>query len=160
MNAVPAVGLQVQVAAESCDLPPDAEISRWAAAALGCAGLGAQRQMTVRLVDAGESSALNAHFRGREGPTNVLAFAGPGGETVPAADREFGDLVICLPLVLDEAAEQGKEFTAHLAHLVVHGTLHLAGFDHQDERGAAAMERLETKAMAALGYPDPYLQNS
>jgi probable rRNA maturation factor len=103
-----------------------------------------------------EGAGLNSTWRHKQGPTNVLAFPGPSG--LPSGvPREFGDLVICLPVVLREAAEQGKAPVDHLAHLVVHGTLHLLGYTHDAEADAARMESLETRVLAALGIPDPYV---
>lgn len=117
--------------------------------------------MTVRLVGRSESQHLNETFRHKLGPTNVLAFPGFGGENpalgvVTDTVNELGDLVICLPVVYKEAEEQGKTPLAHMAHLVVHGTLHLAGFDHEDDESAEEMECLETRVMLRLGFDDPY----
>lgn len=103
-----------------------------------------------------EGAELNSTWRHKQGPTNVLAFPGPGAALPPGVPREYGDLVICLPVVLREAAEQGKPPVAHLAHLVVHGTLHLLGYSHEAEADAARMEALETRVLATLGLADPY----
>lgn len=112
--------------------------------------------VTVRLVGWRESRRLNENFRSREGATNVLAFQAPGGTVPTAAEAELGDLAICLPLVYREAAEQGKRPVAHLAHLVVHGVLHLLGHDHDKSASARHMEQMEKKIMRRLGFGDPY----
>ena len=161
MNAA-AIGLPVivatQIATGDHEVPKGAEWDRWVFAALDHA---ARRHsggaLTVRLVGLDESQQLNATYRKKSGATNVLAFPGPDESmSLSAVDREFGDLVICLPIVYTEANEQGKQPLAHLAHLVVHGTLHLLGFDHGADAAAKRMERLETNIMLSLGFPDPY----
>jgi probable rRNA maturation factor len=147
--------LDVQLAAEASLLPPGADFEAWVRAALrGAAGEGGA--LSLRLVGVEEGAELNSTWRHKDGPTNVLAFPGPGG--LPAGmPREYGDLVICLPVVLREAAEQGKAPVNHLAHLVVHGTLHLLGYTHEGEADAGRMEALETRVLAGLGIADPYV---
>jgi len=141
------------VADDLTDSVPDgADFDAWIAATLGAAASGA---LAIRLVGLAEGAALNSTWRKKAGPTNVLAFPGPA-DLPPGVPREFGDLVICLPVVLGEAAEQGKPPLHHLAHLVVHGTLHLLGHTHDGEADAARMEALETRVLAGLGIPDPY----
>lgn len=140
----------VQLATRAARLPPGTNLRAWAAAA-GAAGRG---EMTVRLVGWPESRRLNERFRGKSGPTNVLAF--PGAAQGPGAGDALGDLVICLPLVHREARQQGKRPLAHLAHLVVHGTLHLLGFDHDRVASARKMEQAEVRILARLGFSDPY----
>jgi probable rRNA maturation factor len=126
-------------------LPRGAAINRWVRAATGRA-TGA---VTVRLTGRAESARLNLQYRGKPAATNVLAF--------PAGVRgELGDLVICLPVVRREAAAQGKTAREHLAHLVVHGTLHLLGHDHERPASARRMECREVRILAGLGIPDPY----
>lgn len=117
-----------------------------------------EAQLCIRVVDETEGGALNRDYRGKEGATNVLSFPAelPDGVDVPL----LGDIVICAPVVRREAAEQGKDEGAHWAHMVIHGTLHLLGMDHQDEAEAAAMESLETVTMRGLGYPDPYAEDA
>ncbi|MDD5250042.1 MAG: rRNA maturation RNase YbeY [Rhodocyclaceae bacterium] len=108
-------------------------------------------EVTVRFVDAAESRALNAAYRHKDAPTNVLSFP---YETAPVT---VGDLAICLPVVLTEAQAQGKAAAAHFAHLIVHGMLHLQGYDHETgPQDAARMEAKEREILARLGYPDPY----
>ena len=111
-------------------------------------------EVTVRIVGAPESQALNHEYRGKDKPTNVLSFPfeAPPGITVPLA----GDLVICAPVVEREATEQRKTLTAHWAHMVVHGMLHLQGYDHVDDGDAEIMEALEIRLLAQLGFGNPY----
>ncbi|OYD55023.1 rRNA maturation RNase YbeY [Thauera propionica] len=152
----PLLTLAVQKAVDSVDkasAPKKHQIRRWAQAAL-------QRdaEVAVRLVGEAEGRELNREFRGKDYATNVLTFAYGEGEDLPgAADRPLaGDLVLCVPVVLREAAEQGKTLEAHFAHLVVHGMLHLQGYDHENEIDAQEMEKLETEILRGLGYADPY----
>ncbi|MFZ9039768.1 MAG: rRNA maturation RNase YbeY [Gammaproteobacteria bacterium] len=112
-----------------------------------------QLEQTIRVVGEAESRDLNRRFRDRDKPTNVLAF--PGDAAFLDYDC-LGDLVICASVVAAEAAAQGKTDEAHWAHLVVHGMLHLQGFDHQDAEQTREMERLEIKILDTLGYTNPY----
>ena len=164
MSAVHAtVPLQVdlQVAADKSAVPDGADWVAWVGAALSAGGRSASGVVTVRLVAEEESAALNSTYRDKPGPTNVLAFSGPGElmseVAVEQALLEHGDLVICLPIACREAVEQGKPPVAHLAHLVVHGTLHLIGYDHQQEADAERMESLEVRALNGLGIANPYV---
>lgn len=111
-------------------------------------------EVTIRIVGVDESQALNHQYRGKDKPTNVLSFPfeAPAGITVPLA----GDLVICAPVVEQEAAEQGKTPVAHWAHMVVHGMLHLQGYDHIDDDDAEVMEALEIRLLDQLGFGNPY----
>ncbi len=134
--------------------PDDEDICRWVEATLAAEGHDADAELTVRIVDEAEITELNRRYRHKDRPTNVLAFpfeAPPGVET-----DLLGDLVIAAPVVHREAAEQGKAETAHWAHLIVHGTLHLLGYDHHTESDAERMEGREVAILAALGFPDPY----
>ncbi|MDP3438817.1 MAG: rRNA maturation RNase YbeY, partial [Azonexus sp.] len=108
-------------------------------------------EITIRLVEADEGQALNKEYRGKDYATNVLSFP---YDTEPLIS---GDLVICPSVVAREASEQNKPLEAHYAHLVVHGMLHLQGWDHENDDDAQAMEKEETEILAALSYPDPYL---
>lgn len=143
--SAPRLSLSVQYAVPAEGLPSRQRLRRWAAAALerDCA-------VTLRIVDAEEARALNRDFRGKDCPTNVLTFVYDEGDVLQ------GDIALCAPVIAREAREQGKTETAHWAHLVVHGMLHLQGYDHEDDAEAAAMERRETQIVAELGYPDPY----
>jgi probable rRNA maturation factor len=120
----------------------------WARLAAG----GRDGELGIRIVGAAEGRALNARWRGRDRPTNVLSF--------PAAaslrPRQLGDLVVCAPVVAREAREQGKALAAHWAHMIVHGTLHLLGFDHVRAADARRMEGRERALLARLGIADPY----
>ena len=132
--------------------PSPREFERWAAAAL--AGRCAAGEMTVRVVGLDEGTALNEAYRHRSGPTNVLSF--PCENTPEMEIPLLGDLVICAPVVMREAREQHKTPEAHWAHMTVHGSLHLLGYDHEETKEAEDMERLESAILTGLGYPDPY----
>jgi probable rRNA maturation factor len=149
-----ALSVSVQYAAAGDRLPPRQAISRWVRHALREVGRR-DGEVTVRLVDEAEGRALNRAWRGRDRATNVLSF--PAGELpVPVESPPLGDIVVCVPVVEREAAAAGKPGEAHWAHLVVHGALHLAGFDHETAAEAAEMEALESRLLAALGLPDPW----
>jgi probable rRNA maturation factor len=141
----PRLTLSVQAGGGLGDLPHRATLRRWAAAALL-----RDARVTIRFVGRREGRALNARYRRRSHPTNVLTFV--YDEAEPLA----GDLVLCAPVVRQEAREQGKTFRAHCAHLVIHGMLHLQGFDHERAADARRMETRETRLLALLGYADPY----
>ena len=132
--------------------PPAAAMSRWAQAALG--RLGAGRELALRIVAPRESRRLNAAWRGKDRPTNVLSF--PASAQQRTLDGALGDLVICAPVVAREARQQGKSLAAHWAHMLVHGTLHLLGHDHERARAARVMESLEVEILRGLGFHDPY----
>jgi len=111
-------------------------------------------QLVVRLVDEQESADLNLNYRHKAGPTNVLSF--PFEPPPGVRDSHLGDLVICAQVVRREAMEQGKPEADHWAHMLVHGVLHLLGYDHQDETEAERMESLERRILASCHIPDPY----
>ncbi len=135
--------------------PRNAQLARWAAAALG--RRGANREITVRVVGPAESRRLNARYRGKDKPTNVLSFpAAALPDVAEAIAVPLGDLVICAQVVRAEALAQGKPLQAHWAHLVVHGALHLLGYDHDCEPDARRMERREINVLRALGFTNPY----
>ena len=118
---------------------------------------GRRGELTVRIVDEPESADLNERYRHGKGATNVLAF--PGEEPLMSVEDDLpsmGDLVICAPVIECEAAAQGKPLEAHWAHIAIHGALHLDGFDHEDEAGAAVMEARERELLGSLGIADPY----
>jgi len=145
----------VGYAAPRKGVPASASFRRWIEAALKGAKRRKATEVSVRIVDTEEGQALNLQYRGRDYATNVLSFP---VELPPGVDLPLiGDLVICAPVVAREAAEQGKKPADHWAHLTIHGTLHLLGYDHIDEAEAEAMEALETKVLAGLGISDPYL---
>lgn len=148
------MSVTVDVQRVVADGPDEADIRRWVTATLLAEGHAADAELTVRIVDEAEITDLNRRYRHKDRPTNVLAFpfeAPPGVET-----ELLGDLVIAAPVVRREAAEQGKAETAHWAHLVVHGTLHLLGHDHLTEAEAERMEGREVAILDALGFPNPY----
>jgi probable rRNA maturation factor len=145
--------LSVQVAAARRGLPRKPAIARWACAALR--GLRRRRvALGVRIVNETESAMLNRRYRGRHGPTNVLSF--PFEAPKGARSDTLGDLVVCAPLVRREARAQRQAAEAHWAHLVVHGILHLRGYDHENAAAAAVMEAREARVLRSLGYPNPY----
>jgi len=156
-DARPAIELDLQVACAAAELPAAEAFEAWAAAALAGEDRDAA-ELTIRIVDEAESAELNRRYRHRSGPTNVLSFPfeAPPGIELPL----LGDLVICAPVVAREAAAQGKPAAAHWAHMVVHGILHLLGYDHLEEEEAAGMEALETVILARIGYPDPYRETA
>lgn len=137
-------------------LPAAVSFRKWVAAALE--GRIREADLAIRLVDAKEGRALNRHYRGKDYATNVLSFPAELPEGLPEGVRLplLGDLVLCAPVVAREAREQGKALNAHYAHLTVHGTLHLLGWDHGDDVEAEAMEQLEREILAGLGIDDPY----
>src|ERR1700761_5322650 len=132
--------------------PPRADIVAWASTALGRKAAG--RELGVRVVGPTESRRLNARYRGRDKPTNVLSF--PVAELPPGPHKPLGDLVICPDVLRAEAREQHKSLRAHWAHLVVHGALHLVGYDHENDADADRMERREIAVLRRLGFPNPY----
>ncbi len=153
----PVLTLSVQRALEGDDkanAPKKNHIRRWAQAALQ-----GDDEVTVRFVGEDEGRTLNREFRGKDYATNVLTFSYGEGEMLAAAESGApltGDLVLCVPVVVREAVDQRKTLEAHFAHLVVHGMLHLQGYDHIDEADAERMEALERKILRSLGYADPY----
>ncbi|MDR0441200.1 MAG: rRNA maturation RNase YbeY [Candidatus Accumulibacter sp.] len=152
--AEPSLTLSVQrrlAAAERAGAPSRAQILRWARAAIV-----RDAEATVRLVGEAEARALNRDYRGRDYATNVLTFV-YGEEDSPAGAPLTGDIVLCAPVIAREAAEQGKTLEAHYAHLIVHGMLHLQGYDHETgEADARRMEDRERAILAASGFADPY----
>lgn len=142
---------------------PDLEqTTTWVAAALDASDYSANHsaaaELTLRIVDADESRSLNNTYRHKDKPTNVLSFPCEVPE-IPDLTL-LGDLVVCAPLVIEEAQAQRKTTEAHWAHLVVHGTLHLIGYDHIEDTEAEIMESLETRIMIELGYPNPYADDA
>lgn len=147
------VAIDLQIAsADTNNLPNLEQITQWATRAVRAENL--EPEMTVRIVDEAESRELNFTYRGKDRPTNVLSFP---FECPPEVELPLlGDLVICRQVVEREAREQGKPLLAHWAHMVVHGSLHLLGYDHIEDDEAEQMERLETGIMLELGFEDPY----
>ncbi|OOE34693.1 MULTISPECIES: rRNA maturation RNase YbeY [Salinivibrio] len=145
--------VDVQIACESEQgLPSDDQLQAWFEQAVRTAR--PQAEVTIRIVDEGESQSLNRDYRGKDKPTNVLSFpfdAPPGVEI-----DLLGDLVVCRQVVEQEAQQQGKALMDHWAHMVVHGSLHLLGYDHIEDDEAEQMEALERELLAAMGVSDPY----
>ncbi len=131
--------------------PTSQALIHWVEAALE----GQQAELSLRLVDEAEMADLNLRYRHRQGPTNVLSFpfAAPSG----VAPGFLGDVVVCAPVVRREAAQQGKPEVAHWAHIIIHGVLHLRGYDHLTPQEAERMEARECHILSGLGYQDPYL---
>ncbi|MDD0824876.1 rRNA maturation RNase YbeY [Mannheimia sp. AT1] len=151
--------IDLQIASEKQgNLPTVEQLTHWVQRALS---LEAQTEdfpeteITIRIVDEAESHELNLTYRGKDKPTNVLSFPFemPEGIELPL----LGDLIICRQVVEKEAQEQGISLESHWAHLAIHGTLHLLGYDHIEENEAVEMESLETEIMQSLGYKDPYI---
>ncbi len=159
MNTATALELDLQIACEDSQLPAESDFVKWVDAALSGAGYQPfeelPTELSIRIVDSDESQELNHTYRGKDKPTNVLSFPFDGPEGIPLA--LLGDMVICAPVVAQESQEQNKPLQAHWAHMVVHGTLHLLGFDHIEDKEAAEMETLEVQILTKLGFADPYV---
>lgn len=149
------IELDIQRASEAPEQPDDDSFLRWVGLALGA---GTDRELTIRLVDEDEGRNLNHTYRGKDYATNVLSFP---ADLPPELDLPLlGDLVVCAPVVAREATEQGKPLNAHWAHMVIHGCLHLLGYDHIDDTEADEMETLERELLAQLSIADPYLDDN
>ena len=161
------IELEVSYASRRPWVPGSRLLSQWAVAALTPAAAPARRSarmavpsvrraavLSVRIVGTARSRSLNAHYRHQDKPTNVLSFAGAG--RAPDGRYFLGELVICAPLVAAEAHAQGKSLQAHWAHLIIHGVLHLLGFDHERAPQAAKMASHEIQILDRLGFSDPY----
>ena len=146
------VTVDIRYAARRPWVPRPAQFVRWARIALQ--GVLQPVTLSVFVVGAARSRALNARYRGQDKPTNVLSFAGAGAG--PDGLRELGELVICAPVVEREARAQGKSPDSHWAHMTVHGVLHLLGFDHAHAAEARKMAKLEIQLLEKLGFSDPY----
>lgn len=150
-----ASGMTTTVIIDNCsddEAPEPHSIQCWVEAAIG--DHMDRAELSIRIVGTDEAAQLNRQYRGKQGATNVLSFPADLPEVVPLP--LLGDIVICAPLVLKEAREQGKSSQAHWAHLIIHGTLHLLGYDHIDETEAAQMEALESSILGSLNFPAPY----
>ena len=146
--------VSVEYALPRLGLPAAVSFRKWVAAALK--GRIREADLAIRIVGTKEGRALNRHYRGRDYATNVLSFPAelPEGVVLPL----LGDIVLCAPVIAREAREQKKALADHYAHLTVHGTLHLLGWDHEDAREADCMEQLEREILAELGIEDPYAE--
>ncbi|MFL0806170.1 MAG: rRNA maturation RNase YbeY [Oceanobacter sp.] len=150
----PLLDLQYGEHQAALSLPSEQQFQTWVTAALEIQDQYDEPELTIRLVDETEGQQLNAEYRGKDYPTNVLSFPFEAPPEVPIP--LLGDLVICSQVVFREAHEQSKEAMAHWAHMVVHGCLHLLGYDHIKDEDADVMENLERQVLASLGFPDPY----
>ena len=148
----PRLSLELRIAARRPWVPSARDFTRWAEAALPAAARSAV--LSVVVVGDARSRSLNRGYRGKDRPTNILSFVGPGA--APDGRHYLGELVICAPLVAREARAQHKPSRAHWAHLTVHGVLHLLGMDHERARQASRMESLEIQILDQLGFSDPY----
>ncbi len=151
------VRVDVQFAVEEESVAGKEEISLWVARALTTAYPGSDAEVSVRVVDAAEMQRLNKEFREQDKSTNVLSF--PAGEIVGLpgdADVPLGDIVVCSSVISAEAGQQGKPLVSHWAHMIVHGTLHLLGYDHVDDSDAMAMEAMEIRVLGDIGVANPY----
>lgn len=148
------IELDLQIAVENTEhLPSEVQLQQWLDSAITL--FQPQAEVTVRIVEVEESQQLNRDYRGKDKPTNVLSFP---FEAPPEIEIDLlGDLIICKKVVETEAKEQNKSLNAHWAHMVVHGSLHLLGYDHIDDDEAEEMESLETEILQKLGFDDPYL---
>ena len=148
------IELDLQLAVEDEQgLPTEQDIQQWLDKTIP--QFQENAELTIRIVDTEESHQLNHEYRGKDKPTNVLSFP---FEAPPGIEFDLlGDLIICRQVVEKEAEEQNKPLLAHWAHMVVHGSLHLLGYDHIEDDEAEEMESLETEIMQAMGYEDPYI---
>jgi probable rRNA maturation factor len=142
--------IAIQRASLLANIPNDRTLRKWISAAITT--LTKPAELTLRIVNAAEARNLNSAFRGKDYATNVLTFV----YSEPKAKALQGDIVLCAQVLAREAREQGKPINAHYAHLIVHGVLHLAGFDHEIEKDAKKMEALEAKIVMGLGFLHPY----
>jgi probable rRNA maturation factor len=164
VSAAPTLQVVVQFAARRPWVPSAAALRRWARAAHVAASerrpgprhgaVPVPAQLCLRIVGRAASRRLNRGYRGKDKPTNVLSF--PAARVERDLESSLGDLVICAPVVAAEAHAQRKALAAHWAHMVVHGVLHLRGYDHQTARQARVMEGLEVEILRGFGYHDPY----
>ncbi len=145
--------IHVQNDAGNVDVPDSNLVRACVEAVLRRCGSG-RDEVAVRFVDAEEMRETNLKFRGKDKPTNVLSFVFE--DPPPTTTRILGDIIVCPQVVHDESAQQGKRSDAHFAHMIIHGALHLVGFDHETDEQAAAMEPIEIELLGALGYDNPY----
>lgn len=151
------VQIEVQYHSKETALPTEAMLQQWADVVLETHAqkMPEELEMTLRIVDEEESQSLNSQFRDKNKPTNVLSFS-YSDEMMPNDSSLLGDLVLCAPIIKKEALEQHKSIEAHWAHMVIHGTLHLLGYDHETPELAAKMEPLEITLLNTLGFANPY----
>ncbi|MBQ0755179.1 MAG: rRNA maturation RNase YbeY [Gammaproteobacteria bacterium] len=161
--------IDIQIACADSEVPSAAQLTDWATQALLAVNarstaspprVANDAALTIRLVDEAESQALNSEYRGKDKPTNVLSFPFemPEGLPAEALPPMLGDLAICAAVVRREAQQQHKDADAHWAHMIIHGVLHLLGYDHIDDGDAEMMESLEIELLAGLDYANPYIE--
>jgi probable rRNA maturation factor len=149
--------VDVQIADDDESVPGSDSIAIWVSSAIQAAGSADDAEVSVRVVSADEMQHLNSEFREQEKPTNVLSFPAGKIEGLPAdVELPLGDIVVCAAVVRSEAEEQDKAVADHWAHMMVHGTLHLLGYDHEENCDAAVMEGLEIQILSDLGIANPY----
>lgn len=146
------IELELQIASTTSAIPSKNQFEQWVTTTL--VNYPHDTELTIRIVDEAESAQLNNAYRHKQGPTNVLSFpfSAPEGIDLPL----LGDIVICAPLIKKEAKEQAKSELAHWAHIVIHGTLHLLGYDHIEKQAAEEMESIEIEILQKLEFPNPY----
>lgn len=147
------IKVDIQRISESKLLPKNKQLQEWVKAAL--CERDSNTELTIRIVDEEEGRDLNERWRHSSGPTNVLSF--PFEDEGNYAPELLGDIIICAPVIEREAQQQHKKSEAHWAHMVIHGTLHLLGYDHEKESDATVMEKLEIKILQELGFQNPYM---
>ena len=150
------ISIDIQRADTSEEIPSNVSINRWVKSALG--NNDNPVELSIRVVAEQESAELNLRYRGKSGATNVLSF--PFSAVTPEPLPMLGDLVVCAPIVTLEAQQQHKALEAHWAHMIVHGVLHLLGYDHENDNDARVMEILETEILLGLNYPAPYTETT
>lgn len=146
------IKVNIQRSSKSPHTPTNQKIRKWVETAL--AGKRRRSEVTLRIVNIKESQQLNEKWLRKKGPTNVLSF--PADNSGISGHKQLGDIILCAPVISREAAQQGKSLVAHWAHMVIHGTLHLIGYDHIKPAEIRKMENLEIKILASLGYANPY----
>ena len=150
--------IDIQIACQASNLPGEKSLLNWCLHTLNT--VQRSGDLALRISDEAEIHELNLRYRGKDKSTNVLSFPSDLAAELAAELMQLGDIVICPDVVEQEAREQGKEITAHWAHMVVHGTLHLCGYDHIDDDDAEQMEALEIQILEELGFADPYHSNN
>lgn len=146
------IEVDIQYASDFVPCPDAATIEKWVAAAL--INQKEHYALSIKIIDEAEMTLLNFHFRQKQKPTNVLSF--PCQLPKPMRGNMLGDIAICAPVVNQEAIQQTKPLIAHFAHIVIHGTLHLLGFDHENDADATEMETREVAILENLGFVNPY----
>ena len=146
------IKVDIQRATNTPDIPENRQLRKWARIALS--DYDKDAELTIRIVDEKEGTELNRKWRKAKGPANVLSFSYEDNNRI--AGGLLGDIIICAPVIRREALEQKKSLASHWAHMVIHGTLHLLGYDHIKTKDAREMERLEIRLLESLGYTDPY----